>query len=246
MADLQLMLRRAWRRRVALAAGIVLALLVAAFVARMGTSEQWTASARLVLDTPVSQVVDSAPKGADSLAWRAEILAALATSDPVRTQIAAESGIPFDQLTVSDPTLSLPLLPATLPRRAATVAAADATPYVLTAQTDGELPFVTLVASTPDRDSATRLVAAARAAVETTATPPAGSDRVQEIVVEQAGAIEAERQQSASAGLPRAAFAAIACFTLWCVVVLLAGPSDGGRRSRPRVAGALPGAGRSR
>jgi hypothetical protein len=236
-------LQLAWRRRIPIAVGVLSAVAIGALAGRTAASEQWTAQTRLVLDTPVSQVIDSAPKGADSLAWRAEILAGLATTEPLRARIARDSGVPVGELTVTDPPLSLPLLPATLPRRAATVAAATGTRYTLTAETDGELPFVTLVAQTPDRASATRLVEAARAAVETAATPPPGSGRVQEIVVEQAGEIDAKRQQAAGSGPLRGVLVAVALLTLWCVVVLLAGGPGGVRRARRGAPDALSVAG---
>lgn len=239
------LLERARQRWIAVAIGAVIAVAAGAAAGRGAASEQWLATTRLVLDTPVSQVVESAPKGADSLAWRTEILGALTTTEAVKAEIARDSGVPAGELTVVDPILSLPLLPATLPRRAAIVAAKSGTPYTLSAQTDGELPFVTLTAQTPDKASAAALVEAASGALETAAVPPAGSAQAQQVVVEPASEMDVGQLHAAGSALRRAMPVTIALFTLWCAVALLAGPPGGARRERSGVADALPAAGRA-
>ena len=47
----------------------------------------------MLIDTPDSQVVDLEPKGADGLGTRANLLANLMASSPVRTIIARNAGV---------------------------------------------------------------------------------------------------------------------------------------------------------
>jgi len=218
-------LRLAWRQRIALAVGALLAIALGVAVGRSAatTPEQWTASTRLVLDTPRSQVIHAAPREVDDLGWRSKVLATLALGDDVRARVARAAGIAPEQLATVDPSLSTPLLPATLPRRAAEVAAeAAATPYRLTVVADGVLPVVSLTASAPGRASAIGLVESARDAV-VALVPPRDERRDRpNVVVEPVGAVGVELSESgrgASAAL-RPLLAALGGFALWGAAVL--------------------------
>src|ERR1700754_1811370 len=117
-------LRLAWRQRIALAVGALLAIAIGVAVGRSAAAapDRWTASTRPVLDTPSSQVLYAAPREVDDLGWRSKVLATLALGDDVRERVARAAGIAPERLTTVDPSLSAPLRPATLPRRAAEVA----------------------------------------------------------------------------------------------------------------------------
>ncbi|HWK28781.1 MAG TPA: hypothetical protein VNS09_19630, partial [Solirubrobacter sp.] len=55
--------------------------------------EVGVATARLLLDTPASQVVDVAPKGSDVLGARATLLANLMVDGEIKTAIARQAGV---------------------------------------------------------------------------------------------------------------------------------------------------------
>jgi hypothetical protein len=213
-------LRLAWRRRFALGLGVVLALALGVLSARGAATRQGIASTRLVLDTPVSQLVDAAPKGAETLGWRTELLAELMTTRPARLQISHEARVSMQQLVVVNPTLNTPVLPTTLPRRAASVAVSSSAQSVLTVLADPTLPMVSLEASAPSRDAAARLAAAGASALRTVAAVPPDSPRTQPIVVQDAGSIRASDVAS-GAGKKQAAAVCMAVFLLWSAMVLV-------------------------
>ncbi len=219
-------LRLAWRQRIALAAGALVAIAVGVAVGRSAaaTPEEWTASTRLLLDTPRSQVVDAAPGEVDDLGWRSKVLATLALGDQVRTRVARAAGVPPEQLTTVDPSLSVPLRPATLPRRAADVAqaAGAAAPYLLTVVADGMLPVVSLTASAERRGTAIGLVEAASDAVVALVPPRDERRNLPNVVAEPVGAVGVELSRSGNGALAAFAplLAALVCFAIWCACVL--------------------------
>jgi hypothetical protein len=213
-------LRLAWRRRLALGLGVVLALALGLMSARGAATNQGVASTRLLLDTPVSTLVDAAPKGAETLGWRTELLADLMTTWPVRLQIARETHVSVQQVVVVNPTLNTPVLPTTLPRRAAGVAASAAATFVLTVLADPALPMVSMEASAPSRDAAARLVAAGVSALKTAAAVAPDVPRTQPVVVQDAGSIQASDVRS-GAGKKQAAAVCVAVFLLWSAMVLV-------------------------
>ena len=111
--------RLLWRRRVALALGLLSAAALTLVGGRTEPTSSGVASTRVVLDTPKSQLVDSAPAGATSLGWRASLLAHLVASDGAQRQVAVRLGVPVDQLAVVDPLLAVPAVPASLPKNVA-------------------------------------------------------------------------------------------------------------------------------
>jgi hypothetical protein len=213
-------LRLAWRRRLALALGVVLALGVGWMSAQRAATNQGVASTRLVVDTPVSTLVDAAPKGAETLGWRTELLADLMTTGSARLQIARQAHVPVQQLVVVNPPLDLPVLPTTLPRRAAAVAASTAATSVLTVLADPTLPMISLEASGPSRAAAAALVTAGASALKTAAAVAPDTPRTQPVVVLDAGSIRASDLRS-GAGKKQAAVVCMAAFLLWFAMVLV-------------------------
>ena len=63
---------------------------------------------RVALDTPTSQAVTVAKQGADTLVWRAGLLADQMASEPIIDEIASEIGVSPDQIAVVDPYLATP------------------------------------------------------------------------------------------------------------------------------------------
>jgi hypothetical protein len=132
--ELLLVLRGVWRRRLALLGGVVAALAV--LVGLGGTKPMTTTAAeawtRVAIDTHDSQLVAAAPAGADTLAWRATLIAHLMATQSLTQQIASRLGVKSDRVTVVDPTLTQPLVGTDLAAAAAKAATADVlTPYVL-------------------------------------------------------------------------------------------------------------------
>ena len=96
--DIVTILRDLWRLRVFVAGVCVLALLAAAAVAFKLPSlesrryEVGVATAQILVDTPSSQVVNVAPRGADTTAGRADLLATLMVNGDIKTTIAQLAG----------------------------------------------------------------------------------------------------------------------------------------------------------
>lgn len=213
-------LRLLSRRPILVAFGAAAAIAVGVLAATGKTEESGTASVRLVLDTAKSQLIHQAPSGADTLTWRTVLLADLAGSMPVTDRIANEVGIQRSELVVVQPELSAPVMPATLPTRAATVAGVTSEKYVLTVSFDELLPIISLEAAAPNRRAAVRLVEAATGALEDTGTTAPATPGLQGLVVESMGPVRSKAiihkpQPLLGVGL------AIALFGIWAAGVAL-------------------------
>jgi hypothetical protein len=215
-------LRVLWRRRVVVAVGVVAAIGVGVLVARGQTTHAGAASTRVVLDTPDSQLVNRAPKGADSLEWRAAMLANLIAREPVRRQIARDLRIAAGQLSVIEPALTTPTVPTPLASHA--LAAAETTgDYVLTVQYEPGLPIISMETRAPDAVRATRLVEAATRALTTAAKTPRDPRELQGFVVDSFGRPQSWETVSAPDRW-LALGVSVVVFALWCAgLALLAG-----------------------
>ncbi|MCA1569570.1 MAG: hypothetical protein LC798_04460 [Chloroflexi bacterium] len=213
--------RIAWQRRWALALGLPLAILVFLALARGAPGQAGVATARLVVDTPVSQLVNAADLEVHNLAWRSEILTNLMTTRASRETVARAAGVDPDELEVINPWLNEPVLPMTLPRRA-TQGIAPKAPNVLLVAATPSLPLVTLDASAPTRDGAERLLRAGAQQMTELAAAPAGLRKAQPIVVAR-GEIES-REIITGGGRMSAVLAALMMYVTWCAASLLLGP----------------------
>src|SRR6476469_9423965 len=100
-------LRNLWRLRQAVVVVALFALLVGvATVYKVSVPgklesrryEVGVAVARILVDTPSSQVVEVAPKGSDSLGVRANLLASLMVDGVVKQAIAQRTGVPANKI----------------------------------------------------------------------------------------------------------------------------------------------------
>jgi hypothetical protein len=189
--ELVAILRLLSRRPILVAIGAVLAIAVGVLAAGGKTERSGTASARVVLDTARSQLIHQAPRGSETLAWRAVLLAELAGSKALTDEIAGEAGIRPNELVVVYPELADPYLPAILPTRAAEVARVTSEKYILTVRFDEMLPIISLEAEAPNRGTAVRLVTAATGAIDDAGTTQAGP-QIQSLVVEGAGPVRSK------------------------------------------------------
>jgi hypothetical protein len=224
-------LRVLWRRRLALALGLLAAAGLALVAGRAQPAASGVAYTRVSLDTPKSQLVASAPAGATTLAWRASLIAHLVASDFDKRQIAVRLGVPFDQIAVVDPPLAVPAVPASLPKNVAD-ATVTAAPYVLSVYLpNGGLPIISIEAYGPDRNGARRLAAAAASFLESESSP-SGHRGVQPFIIESAAPVHAKTLKDDSGPLRSVAVFMIV-FGLWIVAVVL-GPMVLRRLPLPR------------
>jgi hypothetical protein len=243
--ELMLVARQLWRRKWLLLAGFIVA--IAAAFAKGGDAPTssglaWT---HVILDTPKSQIVDSAPDAASSLPWRATLMTHLMTSDDVRATLASRLQVEPDQVRVIDPTQALARVPASVPAAAAESAAINGSPYVLTAYLQNEsLPMITLEAAAPDLDGAKRLIAAGVAYLGTQAsekgtyTSPiltgAGKNELEPFTVQQTAPARAQLVVS-DKGPVTAIGVAVFIFLFWTSAVLVVPPLVGLLRGTARV-----------
>ena len=119
--------------------------------------EVGVATARILVDTPSSQVVEVAPKGSDSLGVRANLLATLMVDGVVKSAIARRAGLSPQKLVGINEEAAVPAPGADPPGRRAFVLKTR-----VVTNTDGaQLPIIEVEAQAPDRAGAGRLGAAA-------------------------------------------------------------------------------------
>ena len=177
--ELVALARVLWQRRLAVGLGAVLAIAVALAIGSSPPERSALATTRVLLDTPQSQSVDNTPFGADTLPWRASLLAHLLNSEPNKRQLARALGIPLDQLFVSDAALSGPQVPSSLTKAASDVAALTSAPYELSiVLPNASLPLISIAAAAPDRTAARKLAATARDILRAAAPRPDPANEV--------------------------------------------------------------------
>jgi hypothetical protein len=132
------------------------------------------ATARILVDTPASQVVDVAPKGSDTLGVRANLLANLMVDGEVKTVIARRAGLRPNQLSgVGDSVTGPPTATAKVDPRG----------YVLSTRvvstSDGSwLPIIEIETQAPRASGAATLANAAVSGLREYLDSKAASERV--------------------------------------------------------------------
>jgi hypothetical protein len=158
-------LRELWRLRLLVALAALVAVAVAINVAYEVSPSKLesrkysvgVATARILVDTPDSQVVEVAPEGSDATGVRANLLANLMVEGEIKAVIAERAGLKPDELEGVSKTTAVPSAGATPP---------DPRGYVLTtdvlSSADGErLPIIEIAAQAPDAEKAAKLADAA-------------------------------------------------------------------------------------
>jgi PST family polysaccharide transporter len=205
-------LRVLWARRVLLVLGLLVACALGFKLGAGATPSSGFAWTRVLLDTPKSQLIDRAPRGLETLQWRAGLLASLLASDDIERRIARDTGIPREQLGVVDLSLTTPTVLASMPKAAAEAAAVTYEPYVLTVAPDESLPVVNLHAVGPHRAQAARLLTAAAKELEAEA-PYAQGPTLQGLVFNSAAPVRSREVPGSPNALKGAAAAFL--FILW-------------------------------
>lgn len=164
--DTVTILRNLWRLRLLVVGVLLVALLAGTAVVykislppnlQSRRYDVGVATARILVDTPSSQVVEVAPKGSDTLGVRANLLASLMVDGVVKSAIAHRAGLQPNQLVgMTDATTEpSPVPPPPGPQTFVLKT------QVLTNTTGENIPIIEIDAQAPDRAKAATLAAAA-------------------------------------------------------------------------------------
>jgi hypothetical protein len=228
--EVLLMARVLWRRRLLLGVGLLAAVAVAFALGSSPPSTSAVAWTRVVLDTPKSQLVDAEPVAANSLPWRAGLLAHLLATPGTQEQIARAAGLRPEDLKVIDPTTVRPPVLAAVPQKASEAASSATPPYTLVATVaDDALPLLALTATAPDRAAARRLASAATRLLERQSAQAGayksmiltggGENRLEAFEVKPYSPVRTDVIKSGG-GPVKAIGAAFSVWVLWCAGVL--------------------------
>jgi hypothetical protein len=229
------MLRVLWRYRLLVVVAALIAVLVGLGVAyRIGfpanlESRQYhvgLGTVTALVDTPSSQVVDLGGKtGADiaTLSARAQLLASLMTSSPIKDEIASRAGVSPDRL-IAVSAAGVP--PGAPPSGGASVSMSDPKANILTAGIPnletGDVPIIAVTTQAPDAAVAARLANESITVLKEHLRTVAGIDKVPDarrMVVTQLGRARAETVARGPSRLMAVA-AAIFVFGFGCVAIL--------------------------
>ena len=148
------------------------------------------ATARILVDTPNSQVVEVSPKGSDTLGVRANLIANLMADGVVKTAIAERAGIPPEQLAgVAESAPGPPTEASPSPDQAQVL-----TTRVLATPDGDRLPIIEIEAQAPDAARAAKLADAAVAGLRDYLDSKAATEEVP----------DAERLRVSGLGNPQA------------------------------------------
>ena len=215
--ELVAILRALWRRRLLLAVGAIAIIALAVTFGASAPTRTGKATTRLMLDTGSSQLIGANPAGAESLTWRTQLLTELLTSDPIEARIASGTGISTDQLRIIEPLVLTPEVDTALPRHAAEAAVVTTEPYVVKAESDIEVPVVSIEATAPDRETAVRLAEVTSRVMQGEDQPVRTTGR-QRFVVESARPIKSEEVVSRPPPV-KAIGMAVVLLGLWCAIL---------------------------
>jgi hypothetical protein len=165
--DFVIILRELWERRRLVVVAAVVAIAVGGITAfsfgippKSRQYEVGIGSARALVDTPSSQVVDLGERedaNAGVLPARATLLATLLTTTPLREKIAARAGVPVERVLANAETPT-DGGPATARLAAdASLSPDDPRANIITLQTDVSLPLITVNTQAPDARTAAAL-----------------------------------------------------------------------------------------
>jgi len=232
--DFVIILRDLWRRRLLVVAVAVVALLIGGMTTyRLGMPPQsrqyevGIASARALVDTPSSQVVDLGMRedtNVGVLPARAVLLANLMTTTPLKDQIAERAGVPKDQL-IANADTPTDGVPVTAPLATGTsLSPGDPQAKVITLKTDVSLPLLTVNSQAPDAETAAKLADSTLAVLDRYLDSLGTDERVPEsrrLIIKPLGSARSATEQRG----PSKVFAlavAIVVFGLGCVLIVVA------------------------
>jgi hypothetical protein len=218
------------QRRVLVALGVPLALLIAAMAAGLlpfgpgSTSGAATglAQTRVMVDHKKAVVADTA-EISDTVGTQAALLADVISGDGPRAAIARRAGIPAADLGLKRMQLAQFFALGQLSERAAKVSADVQRPYVVNVWAATPLPVLTIDVTAPSAPQAARIAEATRATLGELVRARAPSER-RSIVVKPLGTVRAVPIPGSTPSKIVAVAAAIAFLVFWlCAVVVLHG-----------------------
>ena len=181
--------------------------------------EVGVATARILVDTPSSQVVEVAPKGSDSLGVRANLLATLMVDGVVKSAIARRAGLSPQKLVGINEAAAVPAPGADPPGRRAFVLKTR-----VVTNTDGaQLPIIEVEAQAPDRAGAGRLGAAAVAGLRDYLDSTASEQQIadaQPAALDRSRCTDRRRRRSDGPAAAIAILIVLVVFLLGCAVLV--------------------------
>lgn len=205
-----------WRRRIAVAVGVLLAIAATAAGIHRGAGAAPTASSLtlVLIDTPKSLVIDAQARGADTIYTRARLVGSLIASDDAKAAIARRGRLQPSELAIAGPGAAAPPNVTTPLADQAITVARPTQPYLVSVEVAPNLPIISIDANAPHRDEAVKL---GRAAVDTLPSvarvaPGGGSN----VVIKQLGG-PLIRTNVPGRGRAKAVIGGLALFILWCL-----------------------------
>jgi hypothetical protein len=182
--DTVMVLRELWRLRRYVAVVCVLALLTgAALISREYTVG--VATARILVDTPKSQVADVSPKGSGLVALQANLLATIMVDGTIKSAIAQRVGVKPNELVgvttaATDPSASgsSPVSGSSGPSAPSGPDAYALTTQIMTDNAGNTLPIIQLSAQAPTAAAASRLGNAAISSLNDYVVSKAAAQRI--------------------------------------------------------------------
>lgn len=184
--DTVTILRDIWRLRLYVAGVSLLAALVGfAVLYKISLPPQsrgyevGVATARILVNTPSSQVVAVSPKGSDRLGWQADLLASLMVDGAIKSAIAQRASLNPNQIVGVTDAATAPSSSGPLPVSAPSGRGAFVlTTHVLTNSIGDNLPIIELDVQAPSRAAAATLAGAAIAGLTDYVASEAALERV--------------------------------------------------------------------
>jgi uncharacterized protein involved in exopolysaccharide biosynthesis len=213
-----------WARRLVVALGAVVAIAAATFAIRGispgATTAPWVASARVLIDTADSQLVNVAPKGVGTLPTRALLIADFMASDPLKSLVANDAGVPANRLDVLVPSSRAPEVLTPLVTKAAKFATAAPDPYVLSLYADGQSSIIAIEATAPDATRASTLAGAAIGVLKSSVSSQQAGG-AQGLTVTALAPPRAAPVVGHSSRRVLAVIGSLVAFVLWCAAIVL-------------------------
>jgi hypothetical protein len=221
-------LRELWRYRATVAAFALLALLIALLVGFRATlppeSRSHTvgrATARILVDTPASQVIEVAPTGSEALGPRAGLLASLMVEGEIKAGIARRAGLRPEQLVAVAPVSagSDPIGGSVPDDPHASVL----TLHVATNDAGAQLPIIDVETRAPDTVRAAALANAAVTGLASYLDSQAAAERVPDarrLQLRRLGRAQAV-ELTLGPGMPIALAVGVLIFSAECALLLL-------------------------
>lgn len=224
-----------WRRRIAVAIGVLLTVGVVALALGRGSgAASATSMNRVLIDTPSSLVADARARGATTIYTRARLIANLIATDEARTSIAARAGVDRAELAVAAPGSGAPPEVITPLAEQAIEVARPRAPYLVSVEVAPELPILSIAASAPTRAEAEKLGEATIAALPGIARAAPGGGSA--VAIEPQGEPEVTLQP-APQGRAKLLIGAVLLLLAWCIGCVL---FDGAARRRRLRRGRWP------